>query len=432
MCTALAKPVSQPHWYQREALKNITIPAAGPNSGKQPSFLGTESAESKRLLAGLAIGNVRAAWILIALFRRMTIEHDLGEVLDSEPGIHTGPAYYASDQKWQPALGSLLASLSVVIPVYNSEQSLPTLLARLDALLWQLAHRYEVVLVNDGSRDRSAQILDECSRTFRWMRVIHLMRNFGQHNALLCGIRNVSGEVIVTIDDDLQNPPEEIPTLLAKLEEGHDVVYGFPREEGHGFLRNLASRITKISLQQAMGVEAASRISSFRAFRAPLREAFEDYRGAFVSIDVLLSWGTTRFGAVPVANPPRTLGTSNYTIGKLIFHAMNMMTGFSTLPLRIGSLVGFVFALFGFLVLAFVVTRYFVAGGNVPGFAFLASMISIFSGTQMFALGVIGEYLGRMHFRLLDRPSYAVRSRNGFDAPDAVSAVVAPQQGRSS
>ena len=362
----------------------------------------------------------------------MTIKQNLRELLGTEPLIDTRPGHRDPGQQRQPDAGPLLASLSVVIPVYNSELSLPTLLARLDALLGQLAHRYEVVLVNDGSRDRSAQILDEYSKTFRWMRVIHLMRNFGQHNALLCGIRNVSSEIIVTIDDDLQNPPEEIPVLLAMLAEGYDVVYGFPKRESHGFLRNLASRITKISLQQSMGAQAASRISSFRAFRAGLRGAFEDYRGAFVSIDVLLSWGTTRFGAVPVANPPRTLGASNYTIGKLISHAMNMMTGFSTLPLRVGSLVGFAFALFGFVVLAFVVTRYFVAGGSVPGFAFLASVISIFAGTQLFALGIIGEYLGRMHFRLLDRPSYAVRSRNGFHAPDAVSAAAASQQGKTS
>jgi undecaprenyl-phosphate 4-deoxy-4-formamido-L-arabinose transferase len=315
-----------------------------------------------------------------------------------------------------------LSSLSIVIPVFNSEQSLPILLSRLDSLLRDLAESYEVILVNDGSRDRSAQVLDEFCGIYPWMRTIHLMRNFGQHNALLCGIRYSTGDVIVTLDDDLQNPPEEIPALLAKLDEGYDVVYGFPKEESHGFLRNVASRITKVSLQQAMGVEAASRISSFRAFRAHLRETFEDYRGTFVSIDVLLSWGTTRFGALPVANPPRTLGTSNYTVGKLIAHAMNLMTGFSTLPLRIGSLVGFVFAVFGFFALAFVLTRYFVVGGSAPGFPFLASMISIFAGTQLFALGIFGEYLGRMHFRLLDRPSYAVRSKSGFEKLDAVSA----------
>jgi len=309
----------------------------------------------------------------------------------------------------------LLASLSVVIPVYNSEQSLPVLLARLDSVLPDVARRFEVILVNDGSRDQSARVLDEASKTYGWMRVIDLMRNFGQHNALLCGIRSATSEIIVTIDDDLQNPPEDIPKLLTKLAEGYDVVYGFPDRESHGFLRNLASLITKIGLQQVMGVATARRISSFRAFRSDLRAAFQDYRGAFVSIDVLLTWGTSRFASIPVRNPPRKFGTSNYTIRKLIAHAINIMTGYSTLPLRVASMAGFAFALFGFLVLAFVVAHYLISGANVPGFAFLTSVISIFAGTQLFALGIIGEYLGRMHFRLLDRPSYTVRPKKDVD-----------------
>jgi glycosyltransferase involved in cell wall biosynthesis len=323
----------------------------------------------------------------------------------------------------------LVGSLSIVVPVYNAEQSLPLLLARLDALLPDLAHNYEVILVNDGSRDQSAKVLDEEVKLYRWMRVVHLMRNFGQHNALLCGIRRAAADVIVTIDDDLQNPPEEIPKLLVKLTEGYDVIYGFPEQESHGFLRNLASRITKSSLQQAMGVETARRISSFRAFRASIRDAFQDYRGAFVSVDVLLSWGTTRFTAIPVSNPPRPFGVSNYTLRKLLVHAMNMMTGFSTLPLRVASLAGFAFALFGFLTLTYVLGRYLLIGHSVPGFPFLASLISILAGAQLFALGIIGEYLGRMHFRLLDRPSYAIRSAEGFNRQGLATAAGSQEGG---
>jgi glycosyltransferase involved in cell wall biosynthesis len=361
----------------------------------------------------------------------MAIEQGIQEVVRREPLSPAVAIPVACQRKLPIHQSPLLASLSIVIPVYNSEQSLPVLLARLNSLLGQLAHYYEVVLVNDASRDRSAQVLDDATSIYPWMRVIHLTRNFGQHNALLCGIRNATGDIIVTLDDDLQNPPEEIPKLLSKLEEGHDVVYGFPENETHGLLRDVASRITKLSLQQAMGVEAARHISSFRAFRASLRDAFADYRGAFVSIDVLLSWGTTRFAAIPVPNPPRAMGASNYTIGKLITHAMNMMTGFSTLPLRVASLAGFGFALLGLFALAYVLIRYVSAGGSVPGFPFLASMIAIFAGTQLFALGIIGEYLGRMHFRLLDRPSYTVRSTEGLHAQSAVSGADGSPQGRS-
>lgn len=304
----------------------------------------------------------------------------------------------------------MIKSISIVIPVYNSEQSLPILFTRLGDLLPTFAEQYEVILIDDGSRDRSGETLDALAAKYDWARPLHLMRNYGQHNAILCGIRHARNEVVITMDDDLQNPPEEIPRLLDKLAEGHDVVYGYPRQETHGILRDLASRITKISLQQAMGVKVASRISSFRAFRMELRNAFSEYRGSFVSIDVLLGWSTTRFAAIPVENPPRAIGLSNYTMGKLVAHAMNMMTGFTTLPLQLASILGFAFALFGLCILVFVVGRYLIEGGSVPGFPFLACALAIFSGVQLFALGIIGEYLARMHFRLQDKPSYTVRS----------------------
>lgn len=304
----------------------------------------------------------------------------------------------------------MLDSLSIVIPVYNSEQSLPVLLARLEPLLPSLAERVEVILIDDGSRDGTAGVVDREARIRPWVRGIHLMRNYGQHNALLCGIRNAQFEITVTMDDDLQNPPEEIPKLLSKIAEGYDAVYGYPQKETHGLWRNLASRITKATLRGGMGVDIASRVSGFRAFRTVLREGFADYRGAFVSVDVLLTWSTTRFTAVPASNPPRTLGASNYTPRKLLVHALNMMTGFSVLPLQIASVLGFTFALFGLVTLLYVLGRYLIQGGSVPGFPFLASILSIFSGAQLFSLGIIGEYLARMHFRSMDKPSYTVRS----------------------
>jgi undecaprenyl-phosphate 4-deoxy-4-formamido-L-arabinose transferase len=235
------------------------------------------------------------------------------------------------------------------------------------------------------------------------------MRNYNQHNALLCGIRRARYNVVVTMDDDQQHPAHEIPRLLERLEAGYDVVYGAPRQLRHGLLRNLASTITKMALQSGMGAETARRVSAFRAFRTEIRQAFETFHGPFVSIDVLLTWGTSRFTHVFVEHRPRTVGESNYTVGKLLTHAVNMMTGFSTLPLQVASLLGFAIMLFGIFVLALVVVRYAIDGSAPQGFPFLASIIAIFSGTQLFALGVIGEYLARMHFRLMDRPAYAIR-----------------------
>ncbi|HVP22073.1 MAG TPA: glycosyltransferase family 2 protein [Anaerolineaceae bacterium] len=302
-------------------------------------------------------------------------------------------------------------SLSVIVPVYNGEGNLPELVRRLAQILPEIASEYELILVDDGSRDQSWALITRLAEQNCWVHGIHLMRNFGQHNALLCGIRAAKYELVVTMDDDLQNPPEEIDKLLRKLSEGYDVVYGKPLQEQHGLWRDLASQITKIALQGTMGAETARNVSAFRAFRTQIREAFASYLGPFPSIDVLLTWGTTLFSAIEVRHDPRQAGVSNYTFRKLVQHALNMMTGFSVLPLQFASLTGFTFTLFGLLVLIYVVGRYLAEGGAVPGFPFLASIISIFSGAQLFALGIVGEYLARMHFRLLDRPAYIVRAR---------------------
>jgi undecaprenyl-phosphate 4-deoxy-4-formamido-L-arabinose transferase len=304
--------------------------------------------------------------------------------------------------------------VSVVIPVYNAAQSLEPLIHRL-GLLRPGQPIEEVVLVNDGSRDRSWTVIEELAARHGWVRGINLMRNYGQHNALLAGIRAARYDVIVTMDDDLQNPPEEIPRLLSTLAEGYDVVYGSPLSEQHGLLRNFASRITKLVLQGAMGAETARSVSAFRAFRTRVRSAFGDYRGPFVSIDVLLTWATTRFTVIRVKHEARTLGKSNYTVRKLIAHAFNMMTGFSTVPLQVASVVGFLFTLFGMGALVYVLARYFIQGDSVPGFPFLASMIAIFSGAQLFALGIMGEYLARLHFRMMDRPTYAIDATTDED-----------------
>jgi undecaprenyl-phosphate 4-deoxy-4-formamido-L-arabinose transferase len=305
--------------------------------------------------------------------------------------------------------------VTVVVPVYNSAATLPALVERLHPVLQSLSPAYETIFVDDGSRDGSWTVIRELAAAHAWVRGVRLMRNYGQHNATLCGIREAKGDVVVTLDDDLQHPPEEIPTLLAALDSGFDVVYGSPLSEAHGFWRDIASQVTKLALQSALGATTARQVSGFRALRTSVRGAFADFRGAFVSIDVLLTWSTTRFTAVRVPHDTRRSGESNYTFFKLIAHALNMMTGFSALPLQAASVLGFTAMLFGLVLLGLVLGRYLMHGINVPGFTFLASVICIFSGTQLFALGVMGEYLARMHFRMMDRPAYAIGSDTGRD-----------------
>jgi len=300
--------------------------------------------------------------------------------------------------------------LSVVIPCYRSAGSIGLVVEALRPILAAQAPAFELILIDDASPDDTGAVIAALAATHPEVTAISLSRNYGQHAALLCGIRLARFDVIVTMDDDLQHPPAELPKLLAALTDDVDVVYGSPAAEPHGLFRGVASRVTKWVLQGAMGAATAGKASAWRAFRTRLRDAFAQFRGAFVSIDVLLTWGTQRFTHVTVRHDARTIGTSNYTFRKLVTHAVNMMTGFSTIPLQLASWIGFLLTGFGALIFAYVVVTTVIEGGSPPGFPFLACLIAVFSGAQLLCLGIIGEYLGRAHFRLLDRPSYQVRS----------------------
>jgi glycosyltransferase involved in cell wall biosynthesis len=305
-------------------------------------------------------------------------------------------------------LASPRPTISVVIPVYRSAATIPELAARLRTTLSAMTDQYEIILVNDGSPDDSWNVITALLPQYPEIVAIDLLRNYGQHNALLCGIRAATKEVIVTMDDDLQHPPEEIPRLVAALHDQADVVYGIYREAHFSAYRRWTSVFSKHIVAWLAGGNVASQGSSFRAFPTRLREAFDNYYSTFVAIDVLLHWSTSRFGLIEVRHESRKAGQSNYTLSKLWDHFINMITAFSTRPLRLISLVGLGFTLFGVLILAYVVVNYLRSRGAVPGFAFLASLIALFSGAQMFALGVFGEYLARMHTRLMDRPPYSI------------------------
>jgi len=334
------------------------------------------------------------------------------------PAVETGRDA-APEAPGSPGAAGVISAveISAIVPVYRSAQILPELHRRLGAALQGIASRYEIIFVEDGGGDGSWAAIERLAEQDPHVRGIRMSRNYGQHNALLCGIRAARNEITVTLDDDLQNPPEEIAKLIDRLVvDDVDVVYGTPISEQHGFLRDRGSQITKLALQSAMGAETARKVSAFRAFRTRLRDAFAAYGGPYVSIDVLLTWGTTRFSHVSVEHEARQVGQSNYTFRTLATHAFNMMTGFSTVPLQIASMVGFAFTLFGFGILAIVLLTYLANGGSaVPGFAFLASIIAIFSGAQLFALGIIGEYLARIHFRTMDRPAYIVSDETEDD-----------------
>ncbi|RPH60479.1 MAG: glycosyltransferase [Chloroflexi bacterium] len=298
-------------------------------------------------------------------------------------------------------------NLSVVVPVYNGQDTIVELVERLGKVLPGVSDSYETILVCDGSPDDSWQVIEQMAARYPWVVGIQLMRNYGQHNALLCGVRAARYELIVTLDDDLQNPPEEIPVLLKKLEEGYDVVFGVPKKMSQSWWRNAASVLAKQVVASVMGTKSIRDITSYRIFRTHLRQAFETYHGPDLLLDVLLTWGASRFATVPVEERPRVVGKSNYNLFKLVTLSLTLLTGYTTVPLRFASVLGFLFTLVGLVFLVYVIAIYFILGSE-PGFPFLASTIVIFSGVQLFALGIIGEYLARVFDRTYGRPTYQV------------------------
>jgi glycosyltransferase involved in cell wall biosynthesis len=312
---------------------------------------------------------------------------------------------YEADGKIVPRM-----NLSIVVPVYKGENLIESLVAQLSKTLPTFANKYEIILINDGSPDNSWPRIQSLTDKYKWVRGICMMRNYGQHNATLCGVRLARHEIVVTMDQDLQHLPEEIPRLLAKLEEGYDVVYGAPQKLPQGFWRNLMTAIIKWILAKVIGLPSVRNVSAFRVFRTNLRDAFANFQNPSLILDVLLSWGTTRFTSVEVniAQAERT----NYSFKMLARAATLILIGYSTLPLRFASWVGFAMTLFGLGVFVYVLIIYFTVG-SLPGFPFLASIIALFSGAQLFGLGIFGEYLARMFDRSMDKPSYVILETAG-------------------
>ena len=309
-------------------------------------------------------------------------------------------------------------SLSIVIPVYRSAGTLPELVDRVNGVLDRLPGPSEVILVNDGSPDASWQVIASLAGSRPRLRGINLMKNYGQHGALLAGILASRGRLIVTLDDDLQTPPEEIPRLMDELNKGFDLVYGIREREQHGIFRNACSVGIKWTLSRLLGVEAARAMTSCRIFRSELRRAFEGRVGPHVFLDALLCWGTSRIGSVIVVHRRREGGNSGYSIGRLVAHTVGMVISFSHVPLQIAGYIGLVATLLGVVLLAYVLGAFLLGGRVVPGFTFLAATLILFSGVQLFVLGVMGEYLARMHQRLMGAPAYVIREEIGTP-PDA-------------
>lgn len=301
--------------------------------------------------------------------------------------------------------------VSVIIPCYRSSQTLPLLVESLVQVLRDSAFvsSHEIILVVDGSPDDTWGVASHLALGNDNVVAIDLARNTGQHNALLAGLEFARFSRVVTMDDDLQHRPEDVLVLLDMLGPDVDLVYGVARDEEHGAVRSLASRSTKAALG-SVGVAHAKYISAFRAFRSSLISGMTFDQDQSTSLDVMLDWSTSRVRPVDVTMQQRASGASNYTTSKLVRHAMSMITGYSTAPLRAVSWLGLILGLTGFGVLVTTLVRYYAGIITEPGFTSLVSLVAFFGGVQLLGIGVLGEYLGRLHARSLRRPAFVVRS----------------------
>ncbi|MFQ5822487.1 MAG: glycosyltransferase family 2 protein [bacterium] len=301
---------------------------------------------------------------------------------------------------------------SVVIPVYNSEDTLQELYNRLDDVFKLINGSYEIIFVDDSSVDHSWEVLKGLAKKHHEVKIIQLMRNYGQHNALMCGFNYVSGRHIITLDDDLQNPPEEIPKLINKIDEGLDVVYGIYESKKHNWFRNLGSKLIGLFYRKIYKLD--NKTSAFRILNKEIIEYLITYDKNFTFIDGLIPWYSSKIGFVITKHDMRKTGSSGYSFLKLVHLALNMYTNFSILPLRVASILGVIFSSIGFFLGFYFIIKKVIGGVGVSGFTSLIVSVTIFSGVQLLTLGILGEYIGRIALNINKLPQFKIRNSEGF------------------
>lgn len=299
--------------------------------------------------------------------------------------------------------------VSVLVPVYGGVRQLRELCVRTISVLKGRMLVYEIILIDDCGPGNAWTVISELATAHSEVRGIRLMRNFGQHNALMCGLKHAKGAILVTIDDDLQQEPESIPLLIDRIHETDaDLVYGRYQHKRHSRGRNLGSWIVSRFYRLVFSSPVAP--TSFRAFRHELGSAIQRYDLNFTYLDGLLAWNTQRVDAVQVPHHKRMEGCSGYSIRKLLSLAFNMFTNFSLLPLQLATAVGFFAATGGLLAAGWYLVQSVLSKIEVPGYASIIISVMVLGGLQLLALGMIGEYVGRIHMNLNRKPQYSIRT----------------------
>jgi len=326
----------------------------------------------------------------------------------------------AQPTPWSPTDGSATPraaspapphpEISVVIPIFNEAENIAALHRRLAATLAQLGRSYEIWYVDDGSGDTSLEQLREVARQDPTVGVIELTRNFGQHAAVLAGVAAVRGDIVVTLDGDLQNPPEEIPRLVAKIDEGYEVVGGWREDRQDPFFRRAASDLINRLTSFTVGVRMNDYGCMLRAYRRSVVQQIVDCDERSSFIPALANSLAKRSAEIAVEHSDRWSGRSKYGLLKLMRLSFDLITGFSLLPIQMMSLAGIFVALAGIGFGAFLMVRRLFVGPESEGVFTLFAILFVFIGILILGVGLVGEYVGRIYLEVRRRPTYRIRA----------------------
>ena len=304
--------------------------------------------------------------------------------------------------------------ISVVIPVFNEEDNLRELGERLIRTLTGLGRPFEIIFVDDGSTDRSWQLLTDLNRQNPHnIRALQFNRNFGQHQAIFAGFQAARGQVMVTLDADLQNPPEEIPRLVAKLEEGYDTVGGWRENRRDSVFRRLPSQMINYVMSRVTGVKLRDYGCMLRAYRREVVDSINRCQESSSFIPALANLYSHRVAEIPVGHAERERGTSKYSLFKLLRLNFDLMTGFSNLPIHLVGFMGVAIALLGLFFGLFLFIRRIFVGPEVGGLFTLFAILFVFVGLNTLGLALIGEYVGRIYREVRRRPRFVIRQTLG-------------------
>jgi undecaprenyl-phosphate 4-deoxy-4-formamido-L-arabinose transferase len=303
--------------------------------------------------------------------------------------------------------------ISIVIPVYNEEGNLENLFSRLYPVMRGIAKPFEIIFTDDGSRDRSLAILKQKVEEHPEVRVVEFNGNFGQHMAIMAAFEVSLGEIVITLDADLQNPPEEIPKLVAEIEKGHDVVGSIRQKRQDTFFRKTASLMVNVATRKMTGMQMTDYGCMLRAYHRNVVDNINQCQEASTFIPALAQTFASSPSEVEVAHAERVEGESKYSLYKLIRLNFDLMTGFSVVPLQLFALFGIVTALLSLAFAIFLLVRRFLVGSEVEGVFTLFAILFFFIGITIFGIGIVGEYVGRIYQEVRRRPRYVVRKVHG-------------------